>query len=227
MINPKGPKIKIFLVDDHPVVRTGVKAILKKKPYIKVTGEASGGVEAVEKILAYPPDIVLLDVSLPDINGTEVIKRVKEKNKRIKILGYSIHNSGEYISEFIRLGAHGYILKDSPPDDLLIGIEAVYSGKNFFSSQINEELMQKQIEKIRQSKQTFLKEKKLTNREYEVLIRLANGMTNKEIAETLSLSIRTVEAHREHLMQKLEAKNIAVLVKYALTNFVLDSEKLP
>jgi len=227
MSNPKSSEIKIFLVDDHPVVRTGVKAILKKKPNISVTGEAGSGLEAVEKILAHPPDIVLLDVSLPDINGTEVLKRIKEKNKRIKMLGYSIHNSGEYISEFIRLGADGYILKDSSPDDLLAGIEAVNNGKTYFSSQINEELMKKQIEKIRQSKQTFLKEKKLTNREYEVLIRLANGLTNREIAEALSLSIRTVEAHREHLMQKLEAKNIAVLVKYALTNFILDSEKLP
>lgn len=223
-MNHKNESINIFLVDNHPVVRAGVRSILKKRPDFKITGEAGTGKEALENITEASPDIILLDVNLQDISGTEVIKKVREKIPEIKIIGYSIHNGNEYILEFIRLGASGYLLKNCAPAELIDAIDTVSNGNTYFCSRINENLVKQQLENIKRSKRSFLQEKKLTQRECEVLVRLANGLPNKEIANSLSLSVRTVEAHREHLMHKLGTKNIAGVIKYALVNGFLENE---
>ncbi|CAN5525091.1 response regulator transcription factor [soil metagenome] len=210
-------KIKVFLVDDHPIVRSGIKSEFKKHRNIELTGEASSGKEALKLIRPDSTDVILMDISMPEMSGIELAEKLLKRNKRSKILALSMHDNKNYILEMIRLGATGYVIKDSHPDELIRAIESVNADLPFYSSMINELMIKQHINSIRRSKKKFVKDA-LSDREIEVLVLIADGCTNREIAKKLKLSIRTIEAHRENIMQKLDIKTIAGLTKYAINN---------
>ena len=210
-------KIKVFLVDDHPIVREGLKSEFKKHRNIELTGEAASGKEALKKIDPSSDEVILMDISMPDMNGIQVTEQLLKRNKKAKVLALSMHDNQNYILEMIRLGAMGYVMKDAHPDELIRAIESVNSELPFYSAEINDLMIKQHISSIRRSKKTFT-EDPLSNRETQVLKFIAEGCTNKEIAEQMKLSSRTVEAHRENIVQKLGIKTIAGLTKYALNN---------
>lgn len=208
--------ISVFLVDDHPIVRSGLKTELLKYDQIEFAGEAAGGKEAIAKISEIKPDIILMDISMPDMTGLEATEIIMKKMPGSKIIALTMHDTDKYVHEIIRLGAKGYILKDANPDELIKAIESVNEGIPYYSSGISAVVL-KEPRLFRKSPRKFVPVDKLTARESEVLELLVNGLSNKEIANKLFLSVRTVETHRIHIMQKLDVKNFAGLIKYALS----------
>lgn len=190
-------------------------------PNIEFIGEASGGKEAVEKTDKVCPDVILMDISMPDINGLEATEIIIKKHPKAKIVALSMHDNENYVREIVRLGALGYVMKDAPPEELIKAIESVYQNKPYYSSRLNETVFKQHAELVRKSKRSFTQDK-LTPREKEVFQLLIEGCSNKQIATKLFLSVRTVETHREHIMQKLQVKTIAGLVKYAIANGMLE-----
>lgn len=212
--------ISVFLVDDHPIVRSGLKSEIMKYDNIEFAGEASSGKEAIAMIDKIRPDIILMDISMPDMTGLEATEQLKNKIPGIKIIALTMHNSVKYVNEIIRLGAQGYILKDSDPLELIRAIESVYNGAQYYSPQINTSSLKKRSALTVKSGKRLQEDARLTRRESEVLLLLVSGCSNKEIANKLFLSVRTVETHRIHIMQKLDVKNFAGLIKYALAKGV-------
>jgi DNA-binding NarL/FixJ family response regulator len=210
-----GKKIKVFLADDHPVVRSGLKTEFEKNKTIEIIGEASSGRETIEKVAELNPDVILMDISMPDMNGLEATEIIIKKNPEAKIIALSIHDNENYVREIIRLGAIGYVMKDAHPEELIKAIESVTRGQPYYSSRLVETVFKQHAEMMRKSKKSF-KEDQLTMREKEILKLLAEGCTNKQIADKLFLSVRTIETHRENIMKKLNIKNAAGLIKYAI-----------
>ncbi len=210
-------KIKVFLVDDHPIVRSGLKTELLKNPLIEYAGEASGGKEALEIIPRIKPDVILIDISMPEMSGLELTEQLRKKMPYSKIIALTMHNNVNYVQEMIRLGASGYILKDANPDELISAIESVNKGETYYSSSISNIVIKHHAELLKKSQKRFVTQDNLTGRETEIFNYLVSGLSNKEIADKLFLSIRTVETHRIHIMQKLSVKNFAGLVKYAIS----------
>ncbi len=210
-------KIKVFLIDDHPIVRSGIKTEFKKHRNIELTGEASNGKEALKLIDPDSTDVILMDISMPEMSGIELTEKLIKRNKNVKILALSMHDNRNYILEMIRLGARGYVIKDSDPEVLISAIETVNAGLPYYSSEINELMIKQHINSIRKSKKKFIKDP-LSEREIEVLVLIADGCSNSEIAKKLMLSKRTIETHRENIIHKLEIKTIAGLTKYAINH---------
>ncbi len=198
--------IKVLLVDDHMLVLDGLKARLELEDNIKVIGIANNGIEALEQSKKLDPDVVLMDVSMPVLNGIEAAKRFQTEQPDKKVLMLSMHQDKEYILSIIQTGASGYVLKDVPAAELVLAIETVIRGGSYFSSGASQALYQVQEEE----------KEELTKRELAVLKELASGAANKTIAHNLSISVRTVETHRQNLKQKLGIHSAAGLTKYAI-----------
>ncbi|MEO8447350.1 MAG: response regulator transcription factor [bacterium] len=213
----KVQKVKILLVDDHPLVRIGLRAELKKNKDFEIIGEAKTGREAVKKSIQLKPDIVLLDISLPDINGLEAASIILKKLPDTKIVAITMYDFDDYITEMMRLGAHGYILKDSPPEELFNGIREVLKGKKYLDKNIKA--------KVKARKTSVSKENVtlLTRRELEILKNVANGLNNKTIADNFFISVRTVESHRNKIKKKLNITSTAQLTLYALKNKLINN----
>jgi DNA-binding NarL/FixJ family response regulator len=221
MINKKEkntiPKIKIFLVDDHRLVRRGIKSLLNKYYDFEIIGEADSGEEALEKIQENMPEIILMDVSLPGMNGFETVTKIKELFPKIKALFLSMHDEAEYIIRSIKSGGDGYILKSAESDELINAIRNIISGEKYYSGEIAKIIFNNYNFETSQPK--IAKNEKciaLTQREKEILRLVSDGYSAKEIAEMLFISPRTVETHRLRIMQKLEAHNTAELIKLAV-----------
>lgn len=213
---PAVPRIRIVLVDDHRLVREGLRACLSDQPNIEVVGEAAGGAEALKLIPEKRPDLVLLDINMPDLSGLEVARQVLKVLPDLKILFLTMHENKEYVLGAARSGARGYVLKDASPRELLYAIEAVHKGGAFLSSQVCKELLA-DYARIPDPAAPVAAQGSLTEREATVLALIAEGMSNKEIAGQLKLSVRTVESHREHIMRKLGIRTTAGLTKYAIS----------
>ena len=198
--------IKVLLVDDHMLVLDGLKARLELEDNIKVIGIANNGIEALEQSKKLDPDVVLMDVSMPVLNGIEAAKRFQIEQPEKKVLMLSMHQDKEYILSIIQTGASGYVLKDVPAAELVLAIETVIRGGSYFSSGASQALYQVQEDE----------KEELTKRELAVLKALASGAANKTIANNLSISVRTVETHRQNLKQKLGIHSAAGLTKYAI-----------
>jgi DNA-binding NarL/FixJ family response regulator len=162
-----------------------------------------------------------MDISMPDMNGLMATENILKRQPESKIIALTMHDSADYVAELIRLGAKGYVLKDTDPNELIKAIIAVNSGGQYFSPKINNTLLNDYTRKIRKSKRSFI-DQRLTPRERDVLVKIVTGMTNKEIAKSLSISVRTVETHREHIQQKLNIKNVAKLTQYALSRGLIE-----
>ena len=205
--------IKVLLVDDHLLVLDGLQARLELEEYIEVIGTANNGLDALNKAKILKPDVVLMDVTMPVLNGLEATKRFQTEQPGTKILVLSMHNEKEYILSLIQSGANGYVLKDVSSEELVLAIETVYQGGTYFSSGASEAL-------FTQQKLTNHQEE-LTKRERSVLKALASGLSNKEIAHQLNISVRTVETHRLNIKTKLDINSAAGLTKYAIEHQIV------
>lgn len=216
-------KIKVLLVDDHPVVRKGLHSCLANRENIKVVGEASEGREAIQKVKELEPDIVLMDLNMPGMDGLTVTETVRKDSPQTKVLVLSMHSNREYVLRIVKAGARGYVLKDTPPDELVKAIETVYGGDAFFSPAVARIALNQYVSESDQSDPLS----RLSDREREVLVHIAEGLSNKEIAQMLGIGVRTIETHRERVMRKLDIHSVAGLTKFAIAHGLisLDSEE--
>lgn len=209
------PTIRVLVADDHAVVREGIRHVLSATHGFDVVAEASSGAEAVKLTAESEPNVVLLDVSMPGGTGLEVIADVQRASPQARVLILSVHDEAEYVLQAVRAGAHGYLRKDSSPNELRDAVRAVDRGESFFSPAMAGRLTDAlRVESDRMSRVSKLA--LLTGREREVLEGIANGETNKEIAARYGISPRTIETHRESLMRKLEIHNVAGLTRFAV-----------
>lgn len=206
-------QIRLALVDDHSLVRDGIKALLSVIPNVAVVGEAENGAHAMEMIEQCKPDLLLVDINLPDINGLVLTRQLRERHPLLQVLVLSMHDSKEYVSESLRAGASGYVLKNSPSREIVAAIEAIANGGTFYSAEIAQKLL---LDDGSSSE--------LTPRESEVLYKMAQGMNNKEMARELNISVRTVETHRLSIRRKLKIDKPAALVKYAIEHGIISSQ---
>ncbi len=213
----------LVIIDDHPTVREGIKAIIKESREIKVVGEAGNAEEGFSKVKKYKPDTVLLDISLPDENGIALAKKIKKALPNTKIIILSIHSKIEYIKESFRAGVSGYILKESPPERLIEGIKKVNAGYYFIDSCASHEVVRELIETHKSEPSRLISTySTLSKREQQILKLIAEGMHNRDIAKTLFISVKTVENHRTNILKKLNLKSTADLVKYAIKIGIID-----
>lgn len=213
-------KIKLLLVDDHPIVREGIRSRLAMLDYLEIVGEASGGKEAVSKARALSPDIVLMDISLPGISGVAATKLLRKAAPRARVLVLTAYNKREYVTEVMRAGARGYLLKDGSPDDLIRAIEAVNDGKTYFSSAVFQAVARDDAGTASERG----KPAALSANELRVLALIAEGATSKDVARQMGVGLRTVETYRERMMRKLDIHSVAGLTKFALSAGIIRLE---
>lgn len=209
-------KIRVLLADDHSLVRQGIKILLDLQENIEVVGEAVNGRQAVEKVKKLTPDMIVIDIAMPNLNGIEATRQIKKVDPEIKILVLSAHDNGDYIHQVLQAGASGYLLKKSTTTDLISAINTVEKGEVFLSPSISKAVVKKYIKLADAESGGYESLNVLTNREREVLQLIAEGRTNKEIAYLLKLSVQTVDVHRTNIMKKLQIHDVAGLVKYSI-----------
>ena len=214
-------KIKLLIVDDHQVLREGLRMLLGKTSDIEVIGEASNGEEAVSKTKTLFPDVILMDITMPGISGLEAARQIVQSNQNVKILLLSVHESDEYLTEMLNIGLAGYILKTASGMEVASAIRAVYQGDVYLYPSIARILVQ-EYARFANGRKPNHSYDGLTQREKEILMHIAEDKKNSEIAEIMGLSIRTVQAHRTNLMDKLGAHDRTELVKYAIRKGIVE-----
>ncbi|MFN3556013.1 MAG: response regulator [Bacteroidales bacterium] len=211
--------IQVIIVDDHKLVTDCISLFLKGARNIEVVGVSHSGKEALAMLKKVTPEVILLDISMPEMSGIQLTETIKKKFPEIKILILSMHSDYNNISDAIDAGADGYVPKDVSSEELVEAIETVSKGKNYFHSTISEEIVKNYATK-RQNSNNILPQ--LTKRELEVLQLFAEGYNNSEIAEKLFLSVRTIESHKNHILQKTNMKNSVELIKFAIKNKIIE-----
>jgi DNA-binding NarL/FixJ family response regulator len=214
--------LRILIADDHQLFLNGVRALIQSHDGWEICGEASTGREAVAKAKELMPDIAILDISMPDLNGADAARRIRIASKNTEILILSVHYSDQLIREIVDAGASGYVLKSDSDDDLVVAIEALARHKSFFTSQASEMVQNRLNMGEPVTKFPELLRNRLTSREREILQLLAEGKSSKEVASCLGISIKTAETHRTNIMRKLEVHNISDLVRYAVHNQIIE-----
>ncbi len=217
-------EIKILLVDDHQIVRDGLKVLLENLGGITIIGEADSGADLFRKLEVLQPDIVITDISMPDISGIEVARMISENQKwnKIKVMMLSMYNDDDFVLNSIEAGAKAYLPKNTSRQELYNAIQAVYRGDVYFEKSVSEIIVRNYVKNVRNNDSSVRKETSLSSREKEILRLIASSLSNQEIAEKLSISVRTVESHKTHIMQKLELKNSVDLIKYAIKENLTD-----
>lgn len=218
------PKINIFIVDDHQIVIDGLLAILKDAETINICGYSNGDNNATEEIINSNSDIVLMDISLENLSGIDVTKDIVSKNKKIKIIMLSMYNSEEVIFSAIDAGASGYLPKNTTKEEIVKAINTVYSGKTYFNSEIASVMLESMIHRRKSNQEKEINPclDCLTTREIQTLKLFALGFTNQEIADKLFISVRTVESHKTHIMQKLNFKSMVEMIKFAIRQKLIE-----
>ncbi len=213
-------KIKLILVDDHLIVRDGIKALLEGDERFKIIGEADSGSHFFALIKTHKPDIVLLDINLPDISGIEITKKLASEYPEIKVVVLSMYNTEDYIFNAVKAGTKAYLPKTTNRSELQEAVVAVHKGEEYFSQAISNVILRSFIQQAKN--EDSRKGNELTTRETEILKLFAEGLSNSEIADQLFISVRTVESHKNHIMQKLELKSTVDLIKFAIRNNIIE-----
>jgi DNA-binding NarL/FixJ family response regulator len=208
-------KHRICLAEDHAILRDGLKALLASDDSVEVVAEAADGLALVERVQEHQPDLVILDLSMPRLNGLQAIEEIKRRRPAIKILVLTMHNTEEHILASLQAGAHGYLLKDSTQAELLLAIRAVMAGKSYLSPEVSQKVLRDYLEGKKAAVPASPWET-LTHRERETLQLIAEGYKNKDIAACLHMSVKTVETHRTNLMKKLDLHSVSALTTYAI-----------
>jgi DNA-binding NarL/FixJ family response regulator len=209
--------LRILLVDDHAVVRAGVRALLQDSGDIQIIGEAADGAAAVELARAHPPDIVIMDIAMPHLNGLEAAARIKEENPAVQVVILSMHDSREYVLQALKAGASAYVMKDSAPVELDLALAAVRRGDTYLSPAVSKQVIRDYLDSANRQPDT-----PLTPRQREVLVLIARGVSTKKIAHQLNVSVKTVETHRAQVMERLGINDVAGLVRYAIRTGLVD-----
>jgi DNA-binding NarL/FixJ family response regulator len=215
-------KTRIVLADDHPVVRHGVRSLLQAEPEFTVVGEASNGLETVQLVEKLQPEVLVVDLMIPGLNGLEVTRQVKQRLPQTRVVVLSMHANEPYVLEALKNGASGYVLKDSSGTDLVLAVKQVLGGQRYLSPPLSERAVEAYLQRSQDT--AFDPYDALTEREREVLHLAAEGLSNPDIAARLSISPRTVETHRANLMRKLGLKTQTDLIRYALKRGILPME---
>ncbi len=219
-------RIKILIADDHSVVRKGLRALFTSAPEFWIVGEASDGEQTIRLLEKRKPDVAMIDISMPKLNGIEATRIIKERQPHMKVLILTIYDDEEHVSQIIRAGADGYVLKNAGKKELFAAIRAVAEGEPFFSPTISKLIIQGFIDRAREkSVRIATQAGLLTKRETEILCCIAQGLTNREIARKLFLSPSTVNTHRMNLMKKLNIHDTAGLVRYAIKSGLVKTEQ--
>jgi DNA-binding NarL/FixJ family response regulator len=213
---------RIFIVEDHTLLRAGLRALLTQDPDVEIVGEADNGRDAIRAIATLSPDLVLMDISMPGMNGIEAMLDIKRRNPDTRILVLTIHKTEEYIHASLRAGADGYILKDASHDELRVAIRSVLNGKTYLSPDVSGKVINGYLDTGKATNASSAWDA-LTHREREVLKLVAEGHPNKFIADYLCLSVKTVEKHRSNLMKKLNLHNASTLTSYAIEKGLVTS----
>ncbi|MHC4534786.1 MAG: response regulator [Planctomycetota bacterium] len=216
-------KIRVLLADDHAILRAGLKMLLDAEPDMEVVGEAGNGVAAIQKTGELKPDVVLMDITMPELNGLHATREILQAHSDAKVLVLTVHDDESYLRQFLRAGASGYVVKKAADTELTAAIRSVYKGDIFVHSSLArvmmEEYLGNAVKPARQTNQSH----PLSEREKEVLTLIAQGYTNKEAAKKLYISVKTVETHRARIMEKLQLRTRAELVRYAIMEGFLNT----
>ncbi|HET6558129.1 MAG TPA: response regulator transcription factor [Prolixibacteraceae bacterium] len=210
--------IKIIISDDHQLFRDGIANLLASSPEIEIVAQAENGHEVIEKTLLFKPDIVIMDISLPNINGVDATRILHKEVPNTKILVLTMHAEKNYIKEALEAGAYGYLFKDCTYDQLIEAIYTVYQGKKYLSNKITEILIHDYLSK---DEDLNVKDQVLSERESEILKLLAEGKTTREISNTLFISVKTVGTHKQHILEKLKLKSNSDLIRYAIKKGII------
>ena len=214
--------MRILVADDHEIVRQGLRALIETRAGFVVCGEAANGREAIDRTAALKPDVLVLDIAMPELNGLEAARRIPAVSPRTQILVLSTHHDDALVHEIVTAGVRGYVLKSDAARDLVTAIESLGSGRPFFSAQIADVVVEGFVGRGRLLPGDGGAAARLTSREREVLQLLAEGRSTKEVAASLDIGIKTAETHRANLMKKLDLQTIAELVRYAVRNHIVE-----
>ncbi len=215
-------QVRILLVDDHEIVRTGLRGMLDTGPAITVVGEARNGHEAIGLVRELAPDLVLMDITMPEMNGIDATRRVREVDPRVRVIGLSMHADRRYVAEFLRAGAAGYLLKSCSIDELRRAIHEVHAGRTYVSPAVAGTVVKDYVDRLDRDPATG--SRALSPKEREVLQLLAEGKSTKQIADRLECSTKTIDFHRGNIMAKLDLHSIAELTKYAIREGLTSGE---
>jgi len=213
-------RLRVLLADDHQLMRSGVRLMLEREPDLTVVGEASDGREAVSLVKTLKPEVVVMDIGMPNLNGIEAARQMTHENPELAIVIVSMHSDESYVLRALKAGARGYLLKDSAEADLINAVHAVGTGKSFFSPAVSKMLLDDYVRKLKRTG-TEDPYDLLTPREREILQLIAEGKSNKDIANLFDLSVYTVESHRSNLMEKLHLRGLPELILYAVRRGII------
>lgn len=213
-------KAKILIADDHPLIRGGIRTLLSEVEEFEIIGEAANGEEAVQKALQLQPSLVIMDINMPKMNGLEATSKIRGLVPETKILILTVHQNREFVLQIAKAGAHGYLLKGAPPEAVVQALRELWAGRTFFSAEIAG-LLAAEYEQ-QSGKQRFSHPTGLTDREREVLVLITDGMSNKDIAANLGLSITTIQTYRERIMEKLDIHHVPGLTKFAISKGIIN-----
>lgn len=216
-------KIKVALVEDHQLVRDGIRSLLNNTQTIEVVAEADCARKMLSMLESIKPDVMLIDISLPEMSGIELVRTITANHPGIRVIILSMHTEQEYIFNSLRSGAKGYLHKSISREELIEAIEQVFQGNEYFSKEVSGIILKSYLKQIKNPERADeYEDKKLTARELEILRMVAQGYSNQLIADKLFISVRTVESHKNHIMQKLELTTTVDLVKYAIKSRIID-----
>jgi DNA-binding NarL/FixJ family response regulator len=215
--------LRLLVADDHEIVRKGLRSLLEAQPGWQVTAEASDGREAVEKAKELKPDVTVLDIGMPSLNGLEAARQMIKNDARAKILILTMHDSDPLIREVLDAGARGYVLKSDAGKDLVTAVNAVRSNKTFFTAKVAQIVLDGYLDKKTRKREIDPHQGRLTPRQREIVQLLAEGKSSKEVAVALGLSVKTAETHRANIMRRLDCHSVSELVRYAVRNNIIEA----
>lgn len=213
--------IKIVIADDHELILNGIKDMLRPVKRFKIVATAMNGKQAIEKAREFKPDIIFTDISMPLMSGIEATKLISSEYPGIKILALTQHEENEYVLQFLNAGGDGYLLKNSTKEDFIKAIDTVLKGDRFLSKQVSEQMINNMVTKNAHNSGDSLEDVHLTKREIEIIKKIADDLSNQQIADELNISLRTVETHRRNIMQKLKVNTVVALLKYASSHNII------